>query len=389
MGLGANPISPSAPRSRRTRWLPDLVAGRALGAFGLTEPDGGSDAGATRTHAPRSTSGRRVGDRRVEGVHHQLRHADHVARHRDGPHRRGRDLGLRGARRHARAGRGARLPQAGLARVRHPRPDARRVPGARRTTCSARRARVPQLPRRSSTTAASPSPRWPSAAPRRASTTRSTTPSERNAFGGPIGRYQAIAFALADLAVAVENARNLTYKAAWLKEHGRPFARPRPWPSCTPPRPPSTPTRTATQVFGGYGFMEETPVARFYRDAKILEIGEGTSEIQRLVIARDLGSAGDMTTATATATAITAPRTRTGRPATPAASTTAAVAGRTTGGAPRFAARWTAHTLSGSSTAGTATARVADRRLMSDVPTAWSSPRPAPRRPRQAEPNTT
>ena len=81
----------------------------------------------------------------------------------------------------------------------------------------------------------------------------------------------------------------LTYKAAWLKDHDRPFK----------PRPPIaklyateaavTATRMATQIFGGYGFMDETPVSRFYRDAKVLEIGEGTSEIQRLVIARELG----------------------------------------------------------------------------------------------------
>ena len=78
--------SASAPTIRRQRWLPDLVAGRALGAFGLTEPDAGSDAGATRTRARRDR--RRLGDRRHEGVHHQLGHADHVGRHGDRPHRR-------------------------------------------------------------------------------------------------------------------------------------------------------------------------------------------------------------------------------------------------------------------------------------------------------------
>ena len=116
---------------------------------------------------------------------------------------------------------------------------------------------------------------------------------ERTTFGAPIGSRQGVAFQLSDLAVAVEAARLLTYKAAALKDAGR-----------TAPaklkqaasiaklyatEAAVTATRTATQVFGGNGFMEEYPVARFYRDAKILEIGEGTSEVQRMLIARGLG----------------------------------------------------------------------------------------------------
>jgi alkylation response protein AidB-like acyl-CoA dehydrogenase len=112
---------------------------------------------------------------------------------------------------------------------------------------------------------------------------------ERIAFGRPIGANQAVAFALADLAVAVENATNLTYKAAWLKDTGKPFTQAAAFAKLYSTEAAVTATRVATQVFGGAGFIEETPVARFYRDAKILEIGEGTSEIQRLVIARSLG----------------------------------------------------------------------------------------------------
>src|SRR5262249_29303747 len=111
----------------------------------------------------------------------------------------------------------------------------------------------------------------------------------RRAFGGPIGRYQAVAFALADLAVAIENACGLTYKAAWLKDHDRPFTEAASMAKLYSTEAAVGATRVATQVFGGYGFIEETPVARFYRDAKVLEIGEGTSEIQRIVIARALG----------------------------------------------------------------------------------------------------
>ena len=88
VGLGANPIFTFGTDEQKDRWLPDLVAGRASGAFGLTEPDGGSDAGATRTQGSTRPGDGRVGDRRVEGLHHQLGNADHLARHRDRPHRR-------------------------------------------------------------------------------------------------------------------------------------------------------------------------------------------------------------------------------------------------------------------------------------------------------------
>jgi butyryl-CoA dehydrogenase len=112
---------------------------------------------------------------------------------------------------------------------------------------------------------------------------------QRRAFGSPIGKYQAVAFKCADMAVAVENARNLVYKAAWLKDQGRPFKQAAAMAKLYATEAAVTATREATQIFGGYGFMDETPVARFYRDAKILEIGEGTSEVQRLIISRQLG----------------------------------------------------------------------------------------------------
>ena len=115
---------------------------------------------------------------------------------------------------------------------------------------------------------------------------------ERSTFGAPIGSRQAVAFSLADLAVAVEAARLLTYKAAALKDAGRPAAEVKQAAAIAKlysSEAAVSATRAATQVFGGNGFMEEFPVARFYRDAKILEIGEGTSEVQRLLIARGLG----------------------------------------------------------------------------------------------------
>src|SRR6201999_4465987 len=104
-------------------------------------------------------------------------------------------------------------------------------------------------------------------------------------FGAPIGSRQAIAFAISDLAVALEAARLLTYKAAWLKDAGRGAAEVKQAAAIAKLHSSEaavTATRVATQVFGGNGFMEEFPVARFYRDVKILEIGEGTSEVQRM-----------------------------------------------------------------------------------------------------------
>jgi len=112
---------------------------------------------------------------------------------------------------------------------------------------------------------------------------------ERYAFGRPIGSNQAIAFKIADIEVMTEAARMLTYRAAWLKDQGRPFKQEAAIAKLYATEAAVTATRDATQVFGGAGFMDETLVARHYRDSKVLEIGEGTSEIQRLVISRGLG----------------------------------------------------------------------------------------------------
>jgi alkylation response protein AidB-like acyl-CoA dehydrogenase len=112
---------------------------------------------------------------------------------------------------------------------------------------------------------------------------------EREAFGRPIGAFQGMQFKIADMQVRVETARLATSKAAWLRDRGRPFKAAASLAKLYASEIAVTCAREAVQVHGGYGFIEESPVARFYRDAKILEIGEGTSEIQRLVIARGLG----------------------------------------------------------------------------------------------------
>jgi short-chain 2-methylacyl-CoA dehydrogenase len=113
---------------------------------------------------------------------------------------------------------------------------------------------------------------------------------ERRAFGQPISRFQAIQVKLADLATEIEAARLLTYKAAWLKDQGRPFSLASAQAKLKTGRLAVRAAEEAVQIHGGYGYIEEYPVCRFYRDAKILTIGEGTDEIQELVIARHLGA---------------------------------------------------------------------------------------------------
>jgi alkylation response protein AidB-like acyl-CoA dehydrogenase len=112
---------------------------------------------------------------------------------------------------------------------------------------------------------------------------------EREAFGRPIGAYQAIQFKIADMEVRAHTARLAYYDAAARMLAGEPFKRQAAIAKLHASEIAVTNAREATQVHGGYGFMNEFPVARFWRDSKILEIGEGTSEVQRLLIARDLG----------------------------------------------------------------------------------------------------
>jgi short-chain 2-methylacyl-CoA dehydrogenase len=112
---------------------------------------------------------------------------------------------------------------------------------------------------------------------------------EREAFGAPIGKQQAVAFKIADLEVAAQTARQMYYYACWRKMEGLPYKREASIAKLYSSEQAVTAAREATQIFGGYGFMTEYRVSRFYQDAKILEIGEGTSEVQRMLIARDLG----------------------------------------------------------------------------------------------------
>ena len=112
---------------------------------------------------------------------------------------------------------------------------------------------------------------------------------ERQQFGRPIGSFQAIQFQLADMATEIEAGRALVYKAAWLKDADRPFALAAAEAKLFTGLLSNRAVNAAVQIHGGYGFMDEFPISRLYRDQKILEIGEGTNEVQRMVIAKHLG----------------------------------------------------------------------------------------------------
>jgi len=112
---------------------------------------------------------------------------------------------------------------------------------------------------------------------------------ERQQFGKPIAKFQAVQFKLADMATELEAGRNLVYKAAWLKDQGRDFALAAAQAKLYTGELSNRAVNWALQIHGGYGYMDEYAISRLYRDQKILEIGEGTNEVQRMVIARHLG----------------------------------------------------------------------------------------------------
>ena len=112
---------------------------------------------------------------------------------------------------------------------------------------------------------------------------------EREQFGRPVAKFQAVQFRLVDMATEIEAARNLVYKAAWVKDQGRPFGKEAAIAKLYSGEMSNRVVNWALQVHGGYGYMDEFAISRLYRDQKILEIGEGTNEVQRMVIARHLG----------------------------------------------------------------------------------------------------
>jgi alkylation response protein AidB-like acyl-CoA dehydrogenase len=109
---------------------------------------------------------------------------------------------------------------------------------------------------------------------------------QREQFGRPIGSFQGVAFMVADMATEIEAARQLVYRAAWLKDQGRDYGLAAAQAKLFASEVSSRATNSGIQIHGGYGYVTDYPVERFMRDAKLTEIGEGTSQVQRLVIAR-------------------------------------------------------------------------------------------------------
>jgi butyryl-CoA dehydrogenase len=294
VGLGANPIYRFGTEEQRARWLPDLCAGRALGGFGLTEPEAGSDAGGTRTRAVLDEG---AGEWVINGEKAFITNSGTditsivtVTARTDAPGSSGppeisaivvpagtpgfvvappyRKMGWHASDTHGLSFSDCRVPADHLLGERG-RGFAQflSILDDGRVAIAALAVGVIQCCLDESVAYAQ----------------------NRNAFGKAIGSYQAVAFKCADLAVMAQTARLLTYHAAALKDAGRPFKSEAAMAKLYATEAAVTATREATQIFGGYGFIDETLVARQYRDSKILEIGEGTSEVQRLVISRALG----------------------------------------------------------------------------------------------------
>jgi alkylation response protein AidB-like acyl-CoA dehydrogenase len=292
VSLGAMPIWRDGSDEQRRRWLPALARGERLAAFGLTEPGGGSDAGAVRTRAARDGDSWVLDGTKAFITNAGLDRSGMVTvAAATGERPDGRPEvtaivvpagtpGYRVGRRYRKVGwhasdtrelvfEGCRVPLAntlgergaGLASFLRTLEEGRIAIAALATgLCqgcldeSLRYAR------------------------------------ERHAFGQPIARFQAVAFKLADMEVRAATARLAWWRAAAKLVAGEPFGREAAVAKLYASEAAVASAREAVQVHGGYGFMEEFPVARFYRDAKVLEIGEGTSEVMRILIARSLGA---------------------------------------------------------------------------------------------------
>lgn len=298
VGLGINPILTYGTDEQKERWLPDLVAGKKLAGFGLTEPGAGSDAGATATKAVLDGE-----EWVVDGAKQFITNSGSsitsvvTVTARTGTRDNGKPeistimipsgtpgftaekaydkLGWHASDTHPLSFDGARVPAdhllgergRGYAQFLATLDDGRVAIAALAVGCI-----------------------------QACLDMALEYAGERQTFGGPIGRKQGVAFQIADLEVMLRASRLLTYEAAAMKsglDSGavtmKEFKQAAAAAKLYATESAVTATRIATQVFGGYGFMEEYPVARFYRDAKILEIGEGTSEVQRMLLARGLG----------------------------------------------------------------------------------------------------
>jgi short-chain 2-methylacyl-CoA dehydrogenase len=284
--LGTMPIYLWGTEEQKQEWLPDLASGKRLAAFGLTEPGAGSDAGATRT-----TADLRDGEWVVNGSKIFITNAGtEISACVTITARTGEDeisniivpngapgyevsqpmkkLGWRASDTRELSFRDCAVPERNLL---GPRGQGFRqfmqILDGGRISVAAMGVGLAQG----------------------AYDLAYAYAQERHQFGKPISKFQAVQFRLADLATEIEAGRALMYRAAWLKDEGRPFAREAAMAKLYTGELSNRAVNWALQIHGGYGYMDEFPISRLYRDQKILEIGEGTNEVQRMVIARHLG----------------------------------------------------------------------------------------------------
>jgi alkylation response protein AidB-like acyl-CoA dehydrogenase len=284
--LGTLPIYLFGSEEQKRQWLPDLASGLKLAAFGLTEPGAGSDAGATRTTA-RLEDGEWI----VDGAKMFITNAGtDITACVTITARTGADeisalivpngtpgyvvsepmqkLGWRASDTRELSFQGARVPQANLLGPRGAGlKQFLQILDGGRISVAAMGVGLAQG----------------------CYDLASAYARERRQFGRPIAAFQAVQEKLVDMATEIEAARLLTYRAAWEKDEGRDFARTAAMAKLFSGELSHRVANSALQIHGGYGFMDEFPISRFYRDQKILEIGEGTNEVQRMVIARHLG----------------------------------------------------------------------------------------------------
>jgi alkylation response protein AidB-like acyl-CoA dehydrogenase len=284
--LGTMPILLYGNEEQKREWLPRLASGEGLAAFGLTEPDAGSDAGATRTKAEL-----REGEWVIDGSKIFITNAGTdisacvtitastgeeeisnliVPNGTSGyeisapMHK----LGWRASDTRELSFRSCRVPEGNLLGERgRGFQQFMEILDGGRISVAAMGVGLAQG----------------------AYDLALAYAKERQQFGQPIANFQAIQFQLADMATEIEAGRQLVYRAAWLKDEGRPFALAAAKAKLFTGLLSNRVVNSALQIHGGYGFMEEFAISRLYRDQKILEIGEGTNEVQRMVIARHLG----------------------------------------------------------------------------------------------------
>jgi len=284
--LGTMPIFLYGSEEQKREWLPQLASGQRLAAFGLTEPDAGSDAGATRTRAELRDATWVVNGSKIfitnagtditacvtitaltgeDEISNLIVPNGTVGYEISAPMRK---LGWHASDTRELSFRDCAVPEGNLL---GPRGEGFRqfleILDGGRISVAAMGVGLAQG----------------------AYDLAESYAKERRQFGKPIAEFQAIRFRLADMATEIEAGRNLVYKAAWLKDEGRPFAQEAAMAKLFTGELSHRVANWALQIHGGYGYMEEYAISRLYRDQKILEIGEGTNEVQRMVIAKHLG----------------------------------------------------------------------------------------------------